>query len=337
MWRLDGVRPRVLVTGIGGPAAQAFIASFAPGTVDWFAADMDPLMPGFQLFPPDRRGVLPRGGDQSFARALLSLALTAGADVVVPTVDSELLAVARSRRHFSRQGIHVLAASVSTLDVCLDKLHLVEKLSGVVDVPVTHRFDESFDPAGLKERVVVKPRSGSGGRGVHVFEAAAEISADLPRDGSLIVQEFLPGAEYSIDVLAGKAGRIVAAVPRERIRVDSGIAVVARSVRDQRLIDFGTAVAEAIGLTTAANVQAKLREDGTPALLEVNPRFPGTMSLTVASGVNMPELALTDLLGGVIPERAAFRETVMVRTWADHIVDPASYGRSGLGASDRVA
>ncbi len=130
--------------------------------------------------------------------------------------------------------------------------------------------------------------------------------------------------------MADRGGQIVACVPRERIRVDSGIAVAARTVRDDELEQFGRTVAEAISLTTVANVQVRRDIAGAPALLEVNPRFPGTMSLTVAAGVNMPRLALTDQLGGPIPEHVAFRETVMVRTWSDHIIDPAAYATSGV-------
>ena len=61
-------------------------------------------------------------------------------------------------------------------------------------------------------------------------------------------------------------------------------------------------VAAAIELTTVANVQVKEDADGEPALLEVNPRFPGTMPLTIAAGVDMPRLAIGEALGTAIPD-----------------------------------
>ena len=111
------------------------------------------------------------------------------------------------------------------------------------------------------------------------------------------MQEFLPGEEYSIDVLADAGGHVIASVPRLRARVDSGVSVGGRTVRDTELSSFGRAVAEATGITYVANVQCKRDAGGRPALLEVNPRMPGTLGLTIASGVDMPRLALAALRG----------------------------------------
>ena len=80
----------------------------------------------------------------------------------------------------------------------------------------------------------------------------------LERDGSLLVQEHLPGPEYSLDVIARADGHVAGVVPRERLKVDSGIAVTGRTLHDDRLEGFARAVAEAIGLTTVANVQVKV-------------------------------------------------------------------------------
>jgi carbamoyl-phosphate synthase large subunit len=63
-----------------------------------------------------------------------------------------------------------------------------------------------------------------------------------------------------------------------------------------------------------ANVQVKEDVTGQPALLEVNARFPGTMPLTVGSGVDMPRLAIGEALGSAIPDGPMpFRDIAMVR------------------------
>ena len=60
-------------------------------------------------------------------------------------------------------------------------------------------------------------------------------------------------------------------------------------------------------------MQARRDVAGRPALLEVNPRFPGALPLTMASGVDMPRLALDALRGRPVPEHVDFREVAMVR------------------------
>ena len=180
-------------------------------------------------------------------------------------------------------------------------------------VPETRVADAAFDAAPVGLPVIVKPRSGSGSRGIRLVERRTELEV-LERDGSLLVQEHLPGPEYSLDVIARADGHVAGVVPRERLKVDSGIAVTGRTLHDDRLEDFARAVAEAIGLTTVANVQVKVDAEGEPALLEVNPRFPGTMPLTVAAGIDMPKLAIGEALGTPVPDGPLpFRDLAMVR------------------------
>jgi carbamoyl-phosphate synthase large subunit len=147
----------------------------------------------------------------------------------------------------------------------------------------------------------------------------------MPHDGTIMVQERLPGEEYSIDVLAAPDGQVVASVPRARDRVDSGIAIAGRTIKDAELEAFGRKVAEAVGATSVVNVQARRAADGTPALLEVNARFPGTMPLTIAAGVDMPRLAVDAALGRELPATVDFTEVAMVRHWADVVVPIEEY------------
>ncbi len=73
------------------------------------------------------------------------------------------------------------------------------------------------------------------------------------------------------------------------------------------------------------NVQAKMDRDGRPGLLEVNARFPGTMALTQAAGIDMPLLAVRALRGVDLPDRLDFQEVAVVRHWEDITVPIDEY------------
>ncbi len=303
---------RVLVTGAGGPAAVSVMKSLsADPTVRLIAADMDPWAAGLYLVPPEARTLIPAGLDPGFADAALARCIAMGVDVLIPTVDAELRPLGRARADFSRAGIGLLLAPDRALDLCLDKLALAECCAGQVPVPRTERYDQA-DPQSWTYPVIVKPRTGSGSRDISVVGSSLAL-ASLDASADFIVQEFLPGEEYSIDVLADAAGHVVASVPRVRERVDSGVSVAGRTLHDGELERLGAAVATATGLTYIANVQFRRDAAGQPALLEVNPRVPGTLPLTVASGVDMPRMALDSLRGRPLPEHADFRDTAMVR------------------------
>ncbi len=58
--------------------------------------------------------------------------------------------------------------------------------------------------------------------------------------------------------------------------------------------------------------------------MEINPRFPGTMALTVAAGANIPVLVLA-LQEGRPVECPSWTETAIDRTFAETIVDPGLF------------
>jgi carbamoyl-phosphate synthase large subunit len=320
---------RVMVTGAGGPAAVSVMKSLsADASVSLIAADMDPWAAGLYLVPPEARTLVPAGADPHYADATLARCAALGVDVLIPTCDAELRPLGRARDEFRRAGVELLLAPDAALEVCLDKLALAERCAGHLPVPRTERLDKVADPGSWDYPVMVKPRTGSGSRGISVAASSQELLR-LEPSPDFLVQDYLPGAEYSIDVLADATGHVVAAVPRVRERVDSGVSVAGRTVHDAELERLGTDVAVATGLTFVANVQFRRDAAGRPALLEVNPRFPGAMPLTVASGVDMPLMALDSLRGRPLPEHADFRETAMVRYLEERFVE--------LGEVQRVA
>ncbi|HXR44006.1 MAG TPA: ATP-grasp domain-containing protein [Pseudolysinimonas sp.] len=324
---------RVLVTGAGGPAGVAAIRSLLHrANVDVFSADMDGWASGLYLVDGDHRSIVPPGAAAGFVDGVMQRCTADRIDVLFSTVDSELLPLARRRRELESRGTSLAAPARATLEVALDKFALAERCAPLLRVPVTVLLDG--DGIGMPWRfpVIVKPRRGSGSRGVRLIGGRAALEALVP-DGDTIIQEHLPGAEYSVDVIA-EAGRVVAAVPRSRERVDSGVSIAGRTVRDAQLERTAAAAAHAIALNGVANVQLRRDRDGMPALLEINPRFPGAMPLTIAAGVDLPSLALDLALGIPLPEHIDYAELANVRFLEDVFLDPSEILSSEHAAHD---
>jgi carbamoyl-phosphate synthase large subunit len=315
---------RILVTGAGGAAAISVWKSL--GTEhELHMADMDPLAAGLYLVPADRRLIIPRGDDPQLAAVLHRACKTRGIEVLVPTVDTELAPLAAARESFDSIGIALPISPAECLRLCRDKQLLLDKVKGIVPVPEYEPLTE-----GAASRVdsfprLVKPRLGAGSRGVARITCREDLEA-LPKDGSLLLQEYLPGEEYSVDVYVRRDGRVVAAVPRERMKIDSGIAVASRTLNVPEVIESAIRTAQAVGVRGVANVQFKRGADGLFKLLEVNPRFPGTLPLTGAAGVDMPTLMIDELAGKPLPEELMrFKELMVVRYWTEQYLDPREW------------
>src|SRR3954447_15758802 len=308
---------RVLVTGAGGPAGVAVIRSLLRrGDVEVLAADMDRWASALYLVDAPNRRLVPPGRADDFVDVVRGICRDDGIDVLFPTVDVELPKLAAARDELLADGTVLASPALHTLETCLDKLALARACDRTVRVPRTELLGTPQATSGWDFPVIVKPRRGAGSRGVRTVHSQAELDA-VHDEEDLIVQELLPGDEFSVDVLAGMDGSVIAAVPRARLRVDSGVAVAGVTVHDDLLIETASAVARAVGLTTVANVQLKRDADGRPALLEVNPRFPGAMPLTIAAGVDMPSLTLDAVLGRPVPAHVDFAEIANVRYLED--------------------
>lgn len=311
---------RTLLTGAGGPSAISVWKSLH-AEHQIFMADMDPCASGLYLVPTTQRVILPRGDDPLFANHVLELCERLNIELVISTVDAELVPLARRRREFEARGIQLPLSPLQALELCADKLALLEAAQSVVPVPQFEALVDapSSDPASYPK--FVKPRRGAGGRGAQLVRGPEDLAA-VPRDGSYLLQEWLPGNEYSVDVYLRGDGVAIASVPRLRMKIDSGIAMAARTQHLPALSQAAVDVAKAIGVRFAVNVQFREDAHGVPKLLEINPRFPGTLPLTDAAGVNLPALLVAEMQGQRMPEGLLpFREIMTVRYLVEQVVE----------------
>jgi len=315
---------RILLTGAGGPSAISVWKSLGEHH-EIHMADMDPRATGLYLVPPDRRIIVPRGDSEAFVPAVREICRNRAIDLFIPTVDAELVPVALAKDAFSAIGVKLALSPLESLQLCRDKHALLTALASIVPVPHSELLTEALAASAMSFPRLAKPRRGAGSSGVTMVRSRSDLDA-LPKDGSFLLQEFLPGEEYSVDVYVRSDGRTIAAVPRERMKTDSGIAVAARTVQNAELIDAAIRAAEGAGIRYVANVQFKRAADGVYKLLEINPRFPGTLPLTGGAGVDLPALLIAEISGQPLPEALApFKEIMVVRYWTERFIDPQEW------------
>ncbi len=308
---------KVLITGAGGPAAIAFLKSVVdmPG-VEIFMGDMNPFSTGLYLVQKEYRVVLPAGTDESFSDRVIDFCRRKDITVLLPTVDCELTPLARRVADLKVLGITLMISPLEAIEVCNDKLSLMERLDGKVSLAAYREYRGTDDIAEHEYPVIVKARNGAGGTGIHLASSANDL-ATVPTDGRYMLQAYLPGKEYSVDVYVGRNQQVLASVIRERIRVDSGVAIIARTVTDSQISELARQIALEVGIRYVANIQFKRDASGRPQLLEINPRFPGTMPLTVAAGADMPRMCLREAAGERLSEITDYRSIAMVRHWEE--------------------
>jgi carbamoyl-phosphate synthase large subunit len=287
---------KILITGVGGASGQVLAKFFRNNTSHIvIGVDANPNAPG-QIFCHEFFTV-PFASDPAFIRVIRELCCNQAIDALFCTVDEELALVAANREDLP---CHVLLSDSDAITACLDKWICMETLSDN-RIPCAKTrliegvtYDELESVLGLP--FIIKPRVGRGSRGVRLIRNRTEYDVLYTESAEfgtgVIAQEYLPGLEYTIDILLDAKGKYAISVPRERILTDSGVSTVGRTIHDPVLQEMARSASETMQLHFIVNVQAKRDSAGNPKIIEINPRPSGTLSLSIASSVGMPEIAL---------------------------------------------
>jgi carbamoyl-phosphate synthase large subunit len=136
----------------------------------------------------------------------------------------------------------------------------------------------------------------------------------------LIFQEYLPGAEYTIDVLCDLNKKPLVAVPRIRLETKGGISTKGKVVHDPQIERICMDIADYVGIRGPCCIQMKEAKDGTLKPVEVNPRMGGGTIFAALAGVNFPALIL-DLIREKEILKPSFSEVTIIRYFEEIVVD----------------
>jgi carbamoyl-phosphate synthase large subunit len=248
--------------------------------------DVNALSPAVHV--GDRAYEIPLAGEPGYVDALIDVCAAEDVRLVVPTIDDELPVLAEARPRFEALGIRVAVSPRETTAICNDKLATCEHLRRHGVAAARSWLPETVT-AETPLPLFIKPRFGRGSIGAYAARTARERDFFTSYVEQPVLQEFLPGREFTIDLLCDFGGRPLAVVPRERVVIRAGVIDRGRTVEDPVLIDLALACARALPFQGAINLQCRF--SGTrPVIFEINPRFSGGIPLTIAAGANFPAM-----------------------------------------------
>lgn len=239
-------------------------------------------------------------------------------DFVYPAHDSVVLRLAEAGEELR---CPVIGSPRETCAICRGKDATYRRLGSVVRTPVMWRYDD----AAISFPVFVKPNVGQGSRGAFVVHSRDELDFALRSDPSILVLEYLPGDEYTVDCFTDRHGVLRFVGARERVRTQSGISVHTRAVADPAFDIWAGRIHETLTFRGAWFFQVKRAADYGLVLLEAAPRVSGGMGLYRNLGVNLPLLSVFDRLGMDVTIEALSLPLEMDRALQNRFVNPIDY------------
>lgn len=261
-------------------------------------ADASVLSPAIHLV--DNPHLVPPIAAEGYVDAMLDIVRRNRIQLLVPLLDFELPLLAPQRDRFAHLGCCVLISSAEVVETCRDKWKTFQTLrSANIDTPTTWLWRDVIQMSVHHFPYYMKPQCGSAGVGNFVIHDEDELRTLGRRVQDPIVQEFIEGTEYTLDVYCGLNGIPRCVVPRRRIEVRNGEVSKGVVVKDAGIMAIGKRTASALGdCRGVVTVQCMKTNKGSIRVIEINPRFGGGAPLAIHAGADFPKWILTELIGG---------------------------------------
>lgn len=253
-------------------------------------------------------------------------------DILVPTMDEELILLRDNVDIFNQTGTRISVSEGPHLAEAVNKEAFLCRISAA---GIPHPRYEMFDSvAGLhdcvrklgypRNPVCIKAVDKAGSRGFRIIDpnkslfkmmledkpTSRYISLDAfssmyaPYAGSqnrMMVQEYLPGDEYSVDLIADH-GNVLYIGGRRNLVVDNSIPLVSVTEKNSEAYEISKAIVKEFCLDGNANIDFIFNGDGFPIPTEINPRISASIGLYNKAGMNLAGLQIMRMLGKYLPD-----------------------------------
>lgn len=150
----------------------------------------------------------------------------------------------------------------------------------------------------------------------------------------IIVQQFIAGTEINIAVLGDGKGNAISVIPMRKLYItDKGKAWAGITLQDETLIELAKTFVQATNWKGGCELEIMRTANGSPYIMEINPRFPAWIYLTAGAGQNQPAALVKMAMGETVePYKDYAVGKMFIRYAWDHITDVSEFQQiSGYG------
>ncbi|KEI12085.1 carbamoyl phosphate synthase-like protein [Clostridium novyi B str. ATCC 27606] len=268
---------------------------------------------------------IPKFNETQYLKNLLDICNNEKVDVLIPLYELEFKILSKNRYKFKKIGTELLLSNSKIIDICNNKYSTYEFLNDSIKCPkVYYERDIEFIIKEKMEQIfplIIKPKNGMGSNGVFKINDLRELEFFKEYVKEPIIQEYIDGEEYTVDVLCDLNGKPVYIVPRKRLEVRSGEVSKSRTIYDNNIINqtlkiidkFNAINVDGIRLMGPLTLQFFKTNENEIYFLEINPRLGGGVPLSFEAGANY-SIAIKRMINKEKLEyKKYFKELTMLR------------------------
>lgn len=260
-----------------------------------FAIDMDPSWsPACQV--ADYAYKVPRCTSPDFLNDVEDICKRHEVNLIIPTIDTELIGYAENRDRFLENGTKIHLSSTDFVRVTRDKEETARVLNdNGIPAPRTWSMKTANN---LKFPLLIKPRNGSCSNGIAIVNSKDELARKNVDHDLYIAQEICQGKEFTVNCFYDQPKGCVACVPHFRKFVREGEVCFAETVRIPEFKVFADKLYEIFrGIYGCICFQGFQDDSGYVSIFEINARFGGGYPICDRAGGTFAKWILQDLCG----------------------------------------
>lgn len=263
---------------------------------------------------------VPRVSDPGYIQDLLRLALEYDIRLIIPTIDTELLALSKSIELFRMNNIDIVISDYEMVKIFRDKRQ-------------THQFFDKygincakeFDKQNYTLPLYLKPIDGSRSVDNYVITEQSQLTEYHFSNDKLMFLEYLDHknhVEYTIDLYYDRNSELKCFIPRKRIEVRDGEVNKAVTKKNKFIHELWKKMQYIKGFRGCITFQVFVNKE-TDSLygIEINPRFGGGYPLSYLAGGNFPRWIIHEyLMNGLVPVFHQWEENLMMLRYDDEVL-----------------
>lgn len=259
-----------------------------------YGADVNDTAPA--LLFCDKQIIVCKIKDNNYIPSLLRICKEEKIDALIPTIDTDLLALSQNKKNFEKIGTRVFVSSEDKIKICRDKRDTAKFFESIglnSPVPV-----DDYKKYALGFPAFIKPKDGSSSINAYKVNDESELETFAKEVPDYIIAPFIEGTEYTIDAFCDYEGNPIYITPRIRLAVRSGEVLKTQISLDTKIVEETKRIIDAFKPCGPITIQLiRQTSSNSDFFIEINPRFGGGAPLSIKAGADSSK-ALLKILDG---------------------------------------
>ena len=251
----------------------------------------------------DKIHIVPKIRDERYIPVLSELCAQEQIDLLIPTIDTDLLLLSENKDKFEKCGTKVMISDCDKVQLCRDK-NLTSDFFRSCGLNAPKTVNDYSEYNG-NYPCFIKPKDGSSSIDAFKVNNSDELKVYAEHIKDYVIQPFISGEEYTVDIFCNFDGDPVYITPRKRLSVRAGEVLKTEICQDKIIIEETKNLIRRFKPCGPITVQLIRDNTGDDYYIEINPRFGGGAPLSMKAGANSAEAILKILSG----ERPGYTES----------------------------